>query len=227
MSKFKYQMHTHTSPCSHCARMTPDELTRALHNGGYQGAVLTNHFYWGNSGIDRDLPWDEFVRAYENDYIECVNSAKKFDLDILFGIEEGLGGGREILCYGITPEILYENPKFKERRAEDWYKALHEAGAVVIQAHPFRDREYITDRGVFPHNLIDGIEVFNRGNNEGADEEAENYAEKNPDLIFTSGSDAHIGRDVCRYGIATESRIRNEKELARVLKSKKYELIKE
>ena len=60
---YKYQMHTHTSPCSRCGRLTPEELAQSLAEGGYQGAVLTNHFKGGNSGIDRSLPWEKFVEA--------------------------------------------------------------------------------------------------------------------------------------------------------------------
>ena len=60
-------MHTHTSPCSKCGSMMPQELINALHCGGYQGCVITNHFYHGNCGVDRSLPWNEFVKKYEND----------------------------------------------------------------------------------------------------------------------------------------------------------------
>ncbi|MBQ9975117.1 MAG: hypothetical protein IJP16_01290 [Clostridia bacterium] len=44
MKEYKYQMHTHTSPCSACAVTTPLELCRSLAEGGYAGAVLTNLF---------------------------------------------------------------------------------------------------------------------------------------------------------------------------------------
>ena len=70
MKTYKYQLHTHTTPCSLCAGMTPKELIRGLLEGGYQGCVLTNHFMHGNTGIDRDLPWEErvelFCKGYEN-----------------------------------------------------------------------------------------------------------------------------------------------------------------
>ena len=62
--EFKYQMHTHTAPCSKCAVMTPQELIDGLVAGGFKGCVLTNHFYKGNSGIDRSLPWNDFVAEY-------------------------------------------------------------------------------------------------------------------------------------------------------------------
>ena len=71
MKTYKYQMHTHTAPCRGCATMTPDELAEAMHEGGYQGCVMTNHFMEGNTGIDRELTWNDFVRNYEEDYIAC------------------------------------------------------------------------------------------------------------------------------------------------------------
>ena len=84
---YKYQLHTHTAPCSACAKMTPEELIESLHEGGYQGCVMTNHFIGGNSGISGSLPWNEFVKNYEDDYLECCKYAKKYDMDIIFGIE--------------------------------------------------------------------------------------------------------------------------------------------
>ena len=60
--KYKYQMHAHTSPCSACAVMSPAELVESLYSGGYSGCVITNHFYNGNSGIDRKLPYNDFIK---------------------------------------------------------------------------------------------------------------------------------------------------------------------
>ena len=126
---YRYQLHTHTSPCSRCARMTPEELCLALREGGYAGAVLTNHFRGGNTGIDRTLPWQEFVAAYEADYLACREAAKQYDLDILFGIEEGFAG-LELLAYGLTPELLYEHSELYGRDILEWARVMRECGVV-------------------------------------------------------------------------------------------------
>ena len=116
-------MHTHTTPCSKCAPMTHSELIDSLVAGGYNGCVLTNHFFKGNSGIDRNLPWNEFVALYEKDYVECKKAAEKFDLDIIFAIEEHLFDGLEILCYGITPDFLYQHYELRDDHSiETWSK---------------------------------------------------------------------------------------------------------
>lgn len=227
MSEFKYQMHCHTFPCSHCADMTPKELAESLAESGYSGACITNHFFNGNSGIDRSLPWRDFVKAYEDDWLECQRFAKALDIDILFGIEEGVGGGLEILCYGITPDMLYAHPELHEKNAELWYNTLSPLGVLIVQAHPFREKDYISTPGVLPPNLIDGIEVFNCGHNPRFNITAAEFAKEHPELILTSGADAHIASKAALGGIAATERISTPEKLVEVLKSRKYSIITE
>ncbi len=221
-------MHTHTAPCSKCATMTPQELIDSLVASGYNGCVLTNHFIKGNSGIDRNLPWNEFVAQYEKDYNECKKAAESHDLDIIFGVEERLFDGLEILCYGITQQFLYDNPQLKtDHTLETWYNTLHNYGALCIQAHPYRSRDYIKNPRLLPLDLIDGIEVFNYFNKPEENLIAEEFAINHSELILTSGADVHhLGAAACCAGIETNTRITDEKSLVRVLKSREYKLIK-
>ncbi|MBQ9743864.1 MAG: PHP domain-containing protein [Clostridia bacterium] len=226
MEQYKYQMHVHTTPCSHCGLMTPYELCKGLHDMGYKGAVLTNHFFHGNTGIDRSLPWEEFVKAYEKDYKDCLEASKEFDLDILFGIEEVVVPGLEILCYGLTPKILYNNPHLRDCDTEAWVETMRKNGVVLVQAHPFREAFYIPNPGPLPLRLIDGVEIYNRGNGTPEMNEATlQLAEENPLLIRLSGADAHCIEHIPYGGIVTKKRIRNEKALAEALKNKQFEPI--
>ena len=226
MEQYKYQMHTHTKPCSRCGLMTPYELCKGLHDNGYKGAVLTNHFMHGNTGIDRDLPWEEFVGAFEKDYLECLEAAKEFDLDILFGIEEVVVPGLEVLCYGITPKILYDNPELGTWGLEKRIKILRDNGVVVVQAHPYREASYIPNPGPLPIELIDGIEVYNLGNSKNEmNIKARELAKENPQLITTSGADAHWVECIPYGGIVVKKRIRTAKELADTLKNREFEAI--
>ncbi len=227
MMKYKYQLHAHTLPCSACSEMYPEELAKALCDGGFSGCVITNHFINGNTGVDRRLPWDEFVRQYELDYLELKKCGEKYGLDIIFGIEEHVGRGLEILCYGITPEMLREHPELRERNVELWYKMLKSCGALCIQAHPYRDVFYIPVPQALPLDFIDGIELYNADNSVKANLEAEELFKDHPELIVTSGGDTHKPETACLGGIATATKIRDEKELVAMLKSGEYELIKE
>lgn len=226
MASYKYQMHIHTSPCSACGRMSPAELCQALYEKGYQGTVLTNHFYHGNSGVDRSLSWNDFVSAYEKDYLECLEEAKKYDLDIIFSVEEVLIPGLEILCYGVTPEILYANPELRDCTPERKVEILRQNGVLLIQPHPFREAFYIPNPGHLPLEYIDGVEVYNRGNStQEMNQKAVDFANENPHLIKTSSADAHTVDRVDCGGIITEKRIKNPKDLVSTLRNGNYTLI--
>jgi len=227
MKTYKYQLHTHTTPCSLCAGMTPTELVEGLLEGGYNGCVLTNHFLRGNTGIDRDLPWEEFVKQYELDYLACCKAAEDYDLDIIFGVEEVVVDGLEILCYGVTPQMLYAHPELRDAGCKTWYDVMHSCGVLCIQAHPYRERWYIQNPGMLPLDCIDGIEVYNSQNGKTDNQKAEAFAKEHPHMILTAGADAHAGVDVCISGIETDRRIRDGRELVGVLKSGEYEIIKE
>ena len=224
---YKYQMHIHTAPCSLCGGLTPETLCQALLEHGYQGGVITNHFYHGNSGIDRseNTSWAEFVSAYEQDYLACKEEAEKHGLDIIFSIEESVVPGLEILCYGVTPKVLYDNPQLIKQDLYEWVRVMRENGVVVVQAHPFREADYIPNPGALPYECLDGVEVFNRGNNAPEmNQKALNFACEH-NLIRTSSADAHWPNHIPYGGITTSHRITNEAELAALLKSGEYELI--
>lgn len=226
MKKYKYQMHMHSSACSACAMATPEELAGFLYEGGYSGGVITNHFKGGNTGIDRKLPWNEFVKAYEDDYLRFKKAGEKYKLDILFGIEQGVGGGREILVYGITPEILYAHPELNTSDPQVWYKALKPYGIMIYQAHPFRERDYIKNVGVMTE-FIDGIEVYNACNIIKNNMEAEEYAQKHKELLLIAGGDAHSNYCLCKGGIETAFPLKTEDDLKDVLRRGAYNLITE
>ena len=224
---YKYQMHIHTTPCSKCGRLTPQELCQALVANGYQGGVITNHFYHGNSGIDRSeqTSWEQFVSAYENDYLECKKAAQEHGVDIIFSIEESVKSGIEILCYGVTPKILYDNPQLVKGEIDEWIRVMRQNGVVIIQAHPFREADYIPVPGPLPVELVDGIEVYNRGNSDSMNQSALEMAVAYPELIRTSSADAHTVEHIPFGGIQTSVRIQSEQDLARVLRSGEYELL--
>ncbi len=224
--KYKYQLHTHTAPTSKCGRTLPRELAEALRDAGYAGCVLTNHFMHGNTGVSRELPWEDFVAAYERDYLECKAEGEKYGLDILFGIEEGVGGCSEILCYGLTPKMLYEHPELREYSAEVWYRVMHELGVLVINAHPYRAPASVPDQKPLPLELIDGIEVYNHSHNPEYNDSAEHFASEHPELILTSGGDTHSPDSVGFGGIMTDERISDERALCEILRSGKYQLLK-
>ncbi len=221
---FLYEMHQHTYPCSACAKGDPVKTVYALKDAGFSGLVLTNHFLHGNTGIDRNLPWNEFVSFYEKDYLLAKEAGDREDFDVIFGIEEHIGEGKEVLLYGITPEFLYAHPELKEASLEKISEETRKFGGLVFQAHPYRSRSYIPEPNKnIPVELIDGFETYNASNPENENIAASQYA-KEHGLLVSAGSDAHWEVFENRFGIQCNHRIKNSARLAETLKSGDYSL---
>lgn len=218
---YKYEMHVHTCPCSGGGKDIREHIDDLIAKG-YSGMVVTNHFYAGDNRIDRELPWAEFVDAYRQDYLYGLEYAKTVGFDLLFGLEENVGYGREILIYGITPELIEAHPELKRASAEKYAEVVHAAGGLVYQAHPYRARDYI--RNPFPLeclDLLDGIEVYNAGNEPEWNETARIFAEERG-IACIAGSDGHKIGTAGRAGIATRERIACNDDLVRILKNNEY-----
>ena len=218
---YKYEMHVHTCPCSGGGKDIREHIDDLIAKG-YTGMVVTNHFYAGDNRIDRELPWREFVDAYRQDYLYGLEYAQAVDFDLLFGLEENVGNGREILLYGITPELIESHPELKRASAEKYAEVVHAAGGLVYQAHPYRARDYI--RNPFPLeclDLLDGIEVYNAGNEPEWNESARIFAEEKG-IPCIAGSDGHKIGTAGRAGIATRERIACNDDLVRILKNNEY-----
>ena len=222
---YKYEMHIHTAPCSGGGSDIRDHID-VLMQKGYSGMVVTNHFFNGDTRVDRSLPWEDFVDAYRQDYLYGLEYARERDFDLLFGLEEHVGNGQEILLYGITPELIASHPELKRASAESFAEVVHSAGGLVYQAHPYRAREYISKP--YPLDcldLLDGIEVYNAGNEPEWNESAQRLADT-LGLACIGGSDGHRIGSAGRSGIATKERIKNNADLIRILRSGEYTVLR-
>ena len=61
MSQYIYETHLHTRGVSACGSTEPEDYIAVYKKAGYAGIFVTDHFFNGNSGIDRTLPWEEMV----------------------------------------------------------------------------------------------------------------------------------------------------------------------
>jgi len=221
---YLYEMHCHALPCSACGGIQPEDLVRGMKDVGYAGMVLTDHFYHGNTGIRRTLPWADFVAAYEESYLRAKAVGDQLDFDVLFGIEEGIGDCKEALIYGLTPQFLYDHPEMRDCDLPHLSRIVREAGGFFVQAHPFRVRDYIP-RPWEPLDpeLFDGAEIYNACNPPLDNLRAVNWAQENG-LPAIAGSDRHYMGHCENFGIVIPHRVRTEAELAEVLRDGAYEL---
>ncbi|MCR5459564.1 MAG: GNAT family N-acetyltransferase [Acetatifactor sp.] len=185
---YRYETHLHTVESSACGVTPGREYPAIFKERGYDGIFITDHFFHGNTRPSRELPWPEYVDAYMKGYEEAKKAGDKIGFKVFFGIEENFEGD-EFLIYGVDREFLLAHPEIPHWTREDMIKAVHEAGGAVMQAHPFRDRDYIKKIHLYPEN-VDGIEGINTANTANDNLAALCYA-LHYGLMIQAGSDTH------------------------------------
>lgn len=209
---YLYETHLHTREASACARNTGGEMARACKEYGYTGIFVTDHNWGGNTATDRDLPWDEWVDAFCMGYEHAKTEGDRIGLDVFFGYEAGYRG-TEFLIYGIDPAWMKAHPQLLTASVEEQYQLVHDAGGLVIHAHPYREESYIPEVRLYPE-WIDGVEGINAThsnpasgahNNPDFDVKAIAYAHEH-ELPMSAGSDIH-GIHLFGGGVAFRRRL--------------------
>ena len=223
--KYLYETHLHTKEASACSQNTGEEFVHAYKEAGYTGIIVTDHFFRGNSGIPRELPWEEWVDAFAKGYENAKEAGDKIGLQVFFGWEESYQGN-DFLIYGLDKEWLKQHPEIKDVTIEEQYRMVHEAGGMVVHAHPYREAWYVQEIRVFPQ-WEDGVEVFN-ASHYGKDEREDGrsmydvraieYAEKN-NLPQTGGSDIH-STNLLYGGMAFDRKLEDVQDYIKAVKSR-------
>lgn len=211
---YKYEMHAHCSEVSKCGRSTAVEMARALKQNGYAGVVFTDHFIHGNTNIPRQASWTEKMDFFFDSYKDVLKYGEQHDFDVLIGFEHYYAGGKEELCYGdITKEKLLKHPEMQQLDIYGFCSLCHKLGFKIIQAHPFRERDYIDAEMQPIPEIIDGVEVINCCNRPEENQRAMSFADKIGG-IRTIGSDTHSENFISGSGMLFNKRMKTCAELA-------------
>lgn len=219
---FKIETHCHTNIVSACGWLTPDEIISGYKQKGYDAITITDHFHrsWMSTinyrGKDVAA---EFSRGYD----AVSDAGEKAGIKIYYGAELRFDeNDNDYLLLGFEKELLNNAYEIFRMGIGEFSKIAKRAGALIIQAHPFRN-------GCTPANpsFIDGVEVYNmnvRHNNH--NDEALAFAKKNR-LIMLSGSDCHRIDDIGLSGILSDTLPEDSNTYADLLRSRNFTLIGE
>ena len=210
---FAYETHMHTKQGSRCGSASGADMAKAYKEAGYTGIIITDHFFYGNTAPDRDLPWADWVMEYCKGYEDAKECGDKIGLDVFFGWESGYNG-TEFLVYGLDKEWLLAHPEIRDASIPEQFELVHRYGGMVIHAHPFREENYIPEVRLFPE-YVDGVEQINMAHfhkkniTDGYmfNQKAEQYA-KEHDFPVTGGSDMH-STNLWFGGMAFNRRLEN------------------
>jgi len=217
MPLYRYETHLHTSPVSKCARATVRETLEFYKAQGYAGVFLTNHFIESNISIDKSRPYEEKIEFYCSDYEEALRVGRELGIDVFFGFECS-HKGTDFLVYGIDRAWLLAHPEIMDMKKSEMLTMMMDHGALVIQAHPFREAIYIDHIRLFPR-AVHGVEVYNACRTDFENEMSAQY-EKNYGLIPFAVSDNHRGGAQTRFGgMQSDTPIVDEADFIRRVKS--------
>lgn len=194
---YLYETHLHTTEASACARASGAEYIDFYLERGYTGIIVTDHFLAGNTCIRRSLPWAEQIELFCRGYENTRAAGEAGGLDVFFGMEAGFDGD-EFLLYGISKQWLLEHPDMPWWSRSRMFDEVDAIGGLVVQAHPFRERAYLSQILLYPC-CCHAVEVVNSGNEPAFDARAAAYA-AHWDLPMTGGSDAHALSGPRYYG---------------------------
>jgi len=223
MSGYCYETHLHTNQASACGLSAGRAYIRPYLDAGYSGIIVTDHFFNGNTNIPHRLPWKERVRRLCAGYEEAKEYGDHLGLSVFFGFEYSYGQD-EFLVYGLSPEYLAEHPEMMGWDHRTLYETVDNEGGLVVQAHPFRERGYLSRISLHPHT-VHAVEVINGENEEEFDRKARKYAE-HYGLPMIAGADIHDVKKIDRIARATifERKLNSIDDFIREVKAGRFTL---
>ena len=204
---YRYETHLHTTPVSICGRATIRESLEFYKELGYDGVFVTNHFLDGNINIDKTKPYEEKIDFYFSDYEQGVEIGKELGIQVFCGVELSFSG-TDFLIYGLDKAWFLAHPEIMDMKKSEELTLMRDEGALIIQAHPFREASYIDHIRLFPRH-VHGVEIINANRKGGENDIAKLYA-AHYGLLEFAGSDNHsAGKQKNLAGMQCEEPIRD------------------
>ncbi len=219
---YKYETHLHTYPVSKCAKGSVRENLEFYKKMGYDGIFITNHFLDGNINADKSLPYAELIEFYFSDYETAKSMENKIGIKVFLGVEMSYKG-TDFLIYGLDKRWFLSHPEIMDMKKSDELAFLAEHGALIIQAHPYREAKYIDHIRLFPRQ-IHGVEVINANRTRLENDMAAAYA-KAYGLLKIAGTDNHSASATeALAGLASRTPLRDEKDFIERVKQGKMKI---
>ena len=219
---YRYETHMHTLPVSRCARYSVRENLEFYKSLGYDGIFITNHFLDGNINIDKTLPYEEKIEFYFSDYYEALELGKEIGIKIFLGVEISYRG-TDFLIFGLDKKWFLAHPEIMDMKKSEELPFLASHGALVIQAHPYRQDKHIDHIRLFPH-CIEGVETINACRTELENRMADIFADAYG-FVKTAGSDNHISSRLTHLaGMESDTPLVDEADFIRRVRNSEMKL---
>ncbi len=213
---YRYETHCHTLYTSACSRLDAVTLVRLFLENGYDGVVVTDHFLNGNTTVDRSQKWEKQIDDFFIGYEKVRDEGEKRGLKVFFGFEYSYRG-TDFLVYGMGREFLKAHPGLLSLGTRAFLSLARESGALTVQAHPYREADYIDHIRLYPSDA-EGMETINAARDERCNRLADILADEYA-LLKTGGSDIHVSSQKFLSGVETETPLESIEALVEAVRA--------
>ncbi len=223
MELHKIETHLHTSCVSRCGYLDPGTLAQAYHRAGYRAIAVTDHYNritFDHLGIPLDSAADK-IFAFLEGYRQLCAACRPYGIQVYKGAELRFDENEnDYLLFGFRNALLRDPEAVFRMGLAAFARLARREGAVLIQAHPYRDKCTPADAG-----YLDGVEVFNSNpRHENRNDRAEAFAAANG-LRRLAGSDCHQATDIAVTGIGAAELPGDSFAFTRLIRSGSYTLL--
>ena len=204
-------LHSHTWPRSHDSVLNPDDLVERAKAAGLDAIAFSEH----------DTVWE---------YAAIEELRAKHDFLVLAGVEISTDDGH-VLTFGIDRYV------FGMHRSKELASYVEKMGGAMVAAHPYRrqmpwftrnDDEYQAALEHASRNpayrYVLGLEEQNGRGSDKENEFSTRLCEM-MDLPGTGGTDSHAIGDIGKCATYFEAEIRDERDLIRELKARRFHAV--
>lgn len=225
MSQYRIETHLHTTHTSKCGWLEADTLAEGYAKAGYAAVAVTDHYNrdtFEYLNIDTARPGD-VVTPFLEGFRRMEEACARYGIKVYKGAELRFDEcANDYLLYNYPDELLAEPEKLFHSGIAAFAPLAREAGALLIQAHPYR-RKCTPAIACY----LDGVEVMNRNpRHENCNDRAEEYA-RQFGLLRTGGSDCHRMEDIGQGGILAPILPADDAAFAGLLREGGYTIIGE
>lgn len=213
--RYKLEIHAHTSPVSPCSELAPDVLISMLKAEGYDGVVITNHFWSGGRFMKTEDP----VGTYLADFYAAKEAGAKQGMTVLLGAEIRFNENHnDYLIFGADEPFLREAVKHFDMTSEEFYSAFRSEERIFLQAHPMRDGMVLK-----APDSMDAIEAMNMHPHHNSRPSATTkYAREARIPVLTVGTDLHHPGHQGVSALRAKTLPQTETELVSLLRARDY-----
>ena len=154
---YLYESHCHTGEFGWCAKVPAAELVADYEAAGYDGVIITNHYFDRGFAAMPGNSWPELIDIYLAGYDAACRAVSRPDFQVLLGLELRFHDHmNDFLVYGVDRDFLLAHPELYRMTVSSFRPFADRHGLCFIQAHPYRE-----GNEPVPARHLHGLEVYN------------------------------------------------------------------